>query len=332
MGPVLDYPRLRDWLGLPPGPWPPDHYALLGLPPGAVDPAEVEARALDRMGRLRPHQLVNPGLVTEGMNRLAQAIVCLCDPAVKAAYDAAHGPLSAPPPYEVVEPYEVDFRPGMGPPAEATEGGPVELPVGDRFEAQDRPGLPSPDVLPYELVDDLPPARPAEPASVPADPAGRRGVYRRLAALRRGLRAWEALRPVLTDPRDPLERPGQVLLLLEAAARVRAALPEIGDVVGRPGGPGGAVAAVVRGTHVLDTIRHLLLDQRQAVALDWRRGVLALEREYRRLRLSVRAARPVRPPRRGHRALARRFRETPEWVLVLLAAAAVLVALFRGGR
>src|SRR5204863_6022003 len=74
-------------LGVRPDQWPPDLYALLGLPPGEVDLAAVEGRVLDRMERLRRYQLAHPDAVTDAMNRLAQALVCLTDPAAKAAYD-----------------------------------------------------------------------------------------------------------------------------------------------------------------------------------------------------------------------------------------------------
>src|SRR5580704_11862745 len=83
-------------LGLPADRWPPDHYALLGLPVGVVDPAAVEERVLDRMERLRRYQLAHPDAVTDAMNRLAQALVCLTDPAAKAAYDASLRPGSPP--------------------------------------------------------------------------------------------------------------------------------------------------------------------------------------------------------------------------------------------
>jgi hypothetical protein len=43
------------------------------------------------MDRLRPHQLLHPELATEGMNRLAQALICLTDPVARTAYDAELG-------------------------------------------------------------------------------------------------------------------------------------------------------------------------------------------------------------------------------------------------
>ena len=70
-------------LGLRPDQWPPDHYALLGLRPGDADAPTVEERVLDRMERLRRYQLAHPDAVTDAMNRLAQALVCLTDPAAK---------------------------------------------------------------------------------------------------------------------------------------------------------------------------------------------------------------------------------------------------------
>ena len=41
------------------------------------------------MEKVRRYQLNHPELATEVMNRLAQALVCLTDPAAKQAYDAA---------------------------------------------------------------------------------------------------------------------------------------------------------------------------------------------------------------------------------------------------
>jgi hypothetical protein len=116
--------------------------------------------------------------------------------------------------------------------------------------------------------------------------------------------------------------------LLEAVREVRAVLPPLRGLVGGPGEPGGLVAAAVTRPLALDLFRILLPDQRQAVAIDWRRGQAELQREYRRLRDLVR--RPGPPGPRGSRVLLRWVAETPELVLVVLAAAALLVALVRG--
>src|SRR5436305_11724 len=94
----METDKLRSWLGLPPGPWPPDDRTLLGLGSGPVTAAEAERRALGLMAKLRPHQLVHPELVTEGMNRLAQALLAVsmagpaAAPAPPSRTPACHAP------------------------------------------------------------------------------------------------------------------------------------------------------------------------------------------------------------------------------------------------
>ena len=87
----MDHNLLRSWLGLPAGLWPPDHYTLLGFVPGIAEAAAIETRVLEKMSRLRQQQLRHPELVTEGMNQLAQALICLSDAASRAVYDAELG-------------------------------------------------------------------------------------------------------------------------------------------------------------------------------------------------------------------------------------------------
>jgi hypothetical protein len=79
--------QICDWLGLPTGNWPPDHYTLLGLKPNESDPHVIEERVQERMQRVRPFQLNYPEQVTEAMNRLAQAFSCLTDPTARKAYE-----------------------------------------------------------------------------------------------------------------------------------------------------------------------------------------------------------------------------------------------------
>jgi hypothetical protein len=71
----MDTSLLREWLQLPSGPWPPEMRTLLGLPAQGVTLHDAEQNAISRMELLRPHQLRHPELVTEGMNRLAQALL-----------------------------------------------------------------------------------------------------------------------------------------------------------------------------------------------------------------------------------------------------------------
>ncbi|HUR55160.1 MAG TPA: hypothetical protein VMZ71_13585, partial [Gemmataceae bacterium] len=319
----MDFNQLRSWLGLPPGAWPPDHYAILGLTPGPCDPAAVESIVLDRMDHLRPHQLRHPELVTEGMNRLAQALVCLTDAAAKAEYDVRFAsatpslqPLPTvarqdtprpayvvvaeplfddevfsddeanvppPDPAEMTQIIEMDFESGLQPPAYTV------------VEWEDSPE--SPAVVPYEVVPDAdvqtkPEVVEAEALDIPNQlPVSRRWIYARLALVRKALRVWDKLRPVLADPKDPLDRPGRVLALLDAAVEVRPLFGKLKGIVGGVGEPGAIVAAVVSQRLILDTVRTLLPSQRQAVAIDWRRGMTELQQEYARLRGMSRAGR-----------------------------------------
>ena len=54
----MDAGLLRKWLGLPPGPWPPDDREILGLPAGPADPAAVGLQALAQMDLRRKINLL----------------------------------------------------------------------------------------------------------------------------------------------------------------------------------------------------------------------------------------------------------------------------------
>jgi hypothetical protein len=108
----------------------------------------------------------------------------------------------------------------------------------------------------------------------------------------------------------------------------REALPGVGWVFPGPDSPGGTVAALVRLPHALHAVRTLVPSQRQAVALDWRRGLDALHREQTRLREAAEAARPRRGGTTARRLLFA-VRNQPEWVLLVAALAAVVFAAIR---
>src|SRR5437879_3639394 len=78
---------ISTWLGLEPGEWPPNHYRLLGLPAGESDADLIEERVHQRLDTVRRYQMMHPDQATEAMNLLAQAFVCLTDPAAKRVYD-----------------------------------------------------------------------------------------------------------------------------------------------------------------------------------------------------------------------------------------------------
>ncbi len=83
----MNHELICSWLGLPADAWPPDHYRLLGLEPGESDLAVIEQRVHGRLDAVRGYQMMHPESATEAMNRLAQAFVCLTEPAAKRAYD-----------------------------------------------------------------------------------------------------------------------------------------------------------------------------------------------------------------------------------------------------
>jgi len=293
----VDYALLRSWLGLPSGEWPPNHYALLGLEVGQCDPAEVEAIVLVRMDRLRMHQLLHPELVTEGMNRLAQALICLTDPVARAAHDAE---LRSP----EAEPKPLADTYGMLP-------------------STANPPLPSP---PEE------PTPAAEPLALPVgdwQPRTRRELFALLAVMRRLLVAWRRLKPALADPDEPLARPAAVLALLEAVADLRPLLDHLQSLVASTGGTGTLVMEMIRQRFALPTFRTLSTEQRGALSLDWRRAEQSFTHELNRLRELVRTG---RPPRRGGHRTGKFFRwatRTPEVLLLVLAIVTVLVVTLR---
>ncbi|MBA4191143.1 MAG: hypothetical protein C0467_24440 [Planctomycetaceae bacterium] len=325
----LDDSLLRSWLGLPPGAWPPDHYTLLGLERGQCDPAEVEGIVLARMERLRVHQLLHPDLVTEGMNRLAQSLICLTDPVARAAYDAEREPAQPVAPatlgYEVVdEPdvtatdvtqiIEIPFAPGLAPPE---VGPPRDL-------------IPEPLSPAYELVPDDQVAVVPEPLPQSQPPA-RRELFARLALVRRLIAAWQKLKPALADPQESLARPVAVLLLLEAIGELRPHIEDFRNVLDQSGGSGERVLALVSQRFVLPTLRTLLPEQRRALSQDWRDVEVLLIGEYAQLRERVRQGRPVRRNRSVWQ-VAGWVARTPEVVLLVLTLATIIVAMFRTRR
>ncbi len=286
-------------LGLPPDRWPPDHYTLLGLPAGVVDAAQIEERVLERMERLRPYQLAHPDTVTDAMNRLAQALVCLTDSAAKAAYDATLQPATVPP----------------APPTPLPLAPEPPVPVA-RLEL---PALPPVAVL----------QRP--PVVVPRrGNAARRLVYRRIAVTRRLLAAWHEAGALLADRDRRLQTPGEAVTLVSALWELRAVLSEEDGLgVGAAGQPGALVAALARQALPLHTFRHLLPGQRQTLAADWRAGRDRIAEVYQALQRQARRMR--RPSLRRVLARAARSLATDhvDLLLFVLALLALGVALYR---
>jgi len=76
------------WLEIPPGPRPPDHYALLGLPRFESDTKQIEEAARERMKRVREYHIgPHSDQCQELLNDIAKAKVCLINAKTKDPYD-----------------------------------------------------------------------------------------------------------------------------------------------------------------------------------------------------------------------------------------------------
>lgn len=187
----MDHDLICSWLGLPPGGWPPDHYRLLGLEPGEANAELIEQRVHERLDTVRRYQMMHPEQATEAMNRLAQAFVCLTEPASKKNYDAQLG-LAAPaaptttatpvpPPAETLDwldhppptapPRETipTAIPANGPPAPAVPALPPPLPTAAalNYAATAPPPVRQPPPLPPLLPSLGAAETPAAPVAVP---------------------------------------------------------------------------------------------------------------------------------------------------------------------
>jgi hypothetical protein len=159
----MSHELICTWLGLPPGDWPPDHYRLLGLEPGESDAARIEKEVHARLETVRRYQLLHPELVTEAMNRLAQAYVCLTDPDARRAYDAARLGRSSGNGTRPAAAAPTRIRPA---PAAPTPVPVVPVPVPE----PERPAPPVPEVESPPAAPPAPPkAEPAPPAAVPPE-------------------------------------------------------------------------------------------------------------------------------------------------------------------
>jgi hypothetical protein len=267
-------------LGIRPDSWPPDHYALIGLSPHEANPARVEIRVQELSAKLRSYQLAHPDDVTDALNRLAQALVCLTDPAARADYDSKRSVGNDSATYNVVP-----ATPTLAPTV-------TRLTVPETVEEGQR--------------------------------AAQRSIYRRLAAARQLRSAWADLERWFGGSSVRISTLVDAADMIGAAWAVRDALAA--DAVSKRS-EGAIVAALVREPHVLRLFRRLTSHQRADLALDWRRGLAAIDRELQILRDRV----------RRRRAIPRRFVIAARWLvgdgldltLFVLGALALAIAWWR---
>jgi hypothetical protein len=82
----------KDWLGIPDGPRPPDHYTLLRLVQFEDDIEKVRANYRKLNGHVRKYATGQYSVKSqELLNELAKAMLCLTDPERKREYDESQG-------------------------------------------------------------------------------------------------------------------------------------------------------------------------------------------------------------------------------------------------
>jgi hypothetical protein len=340
---------IRNWLQLPPGPWPPDHYTLLGLEPGQAEPKRVEQEVHRRLETVRHYQLTHPQPATEAMNCLARAFVCLSDPTARQAYDDARlGRTSAPTVEEPEAPVTLAAPPERRretAAARATARTQVDVPA-----PPPRPAGPAPSVVSQLSLPELPllPSEPAVPPPAPApapppDPAAeaarssrarrglgtRRALARRLVRTRHLARAWEEAGKYLAYPKRRVSRPAEIAELEQLLAGVRDRMRRFPPLLGEAGQPGYLIAALTRQPALASTFQALLVSQRESLARDWWSGRTALAEHREFLRAELRSLRKKSRAHRWWRALRTFVTDQPGRLLLLLALVALNLALWR---
>lgn len=339
----MNFALLREWLNLPPGPWPPADRDLLGVPQdGAIDATLVELNALKRMDVLRPHQLRHPELVTEGMNRLAQALISLTSGTV--------APIAPPPakkpkkdvkertPVEIRKPksevkLELDGTPGVAPLA-------VQAPILDAEVIGVESKAPAWDYIPESIAvqADEPTIPPLdEPITIPEPPPGtvlpptpRRMGYRELARLRRLQDAWDQFRSILGDPSEMLLSPVKITNYLDAIALLRDALRLPADPNNPfPDSAGHEVISVVCHPVPLALLRDLVSSQRRILARDWAVASAELNAKKARLRAVMARTRHRQVNTRSFSRIKSYLGRNPEWILAVVLIAAIVIGLIR---
>lgn len=290
---LVDTNLLRSWLGLPPGDWPPEPFTLLGHGEGAQE------RALALMERLRPHQLRHPELVTEGMNRLAQALIAIED---SSPVKQAENPPNAEPIMTTLEAEVIATPPQL-------KSDRPRIPPRKRRRTLDKPVA-------------TPPAE-IKPRTVPKD---RRNAYRNLVALRQMRKAWEMLGPTLGVPSQNLLTSSEILQYLQAVIVFRTARARFNNW---PIQGGLLVRDVIENSGTLAVIRSLQRKQRRSLAADWASAYAEWQSEEASLRLALRATKPRGTRQRRMQHAAKWCKTHPEWKLIALLSAAILLALIK---
>lgn len=328
----MNHDLICTWFGLPPGGWPPDHYRLLGLEPGESDAQLIEQRVHQRLDAVRRYQMMHPEQATEAMNRLAQAYICLTEPASKRAYDATLLGMAA---VALAEPE---------PAAEATleTHDPLAwLYNGDALAST--AVIAAPPTLPAAPQPAAPTVTSPPPASEPLDPvieaarslparrglATKRALYYRIARTRQLLDAWNHLGKYVANPKRRLARQAEADELVALMDEVEMLLQGFPRLMGEAGQPGYLVITLAQLDQTIKSFQSLSPSQREALARDWQSGHKLLKEHLSFLREEIRAMRRRPLSNRLIRAARSFLNDHPGALLLLLGLLALNIAIWR---
>jgi hypothetical protein len=364
----MSHELICSWLGLEPHEWPPDHYRLLGLTAGEGNAGLIEQRVHERLDTVRRYQMMHPEQATEAMNRLAQAFVCLTEPAAKQAYDTevlglapqqtATATAEATPPLRDPLEWLYNSQQTVGPqtPMPKTVSPPLLPPVPPPLPVQPPP-LPeaaAPPPLP-ETVTAAPlatapapaaaaPSPPPPEPSEPVDPlvqaaesraarrglCSRRALYWRVARTRQLLRSWDELGKCIAAPKRRLARISEIRALQVALETVLKQLRDFPALLGEAGQPG--YLLFTTGALHDTEVQALTPDQREGLSRDWKAGLKLLTAHRDFLRKQIRQRRGWCLRERIVRGIRAALSDQPLVVLILLALLAFNVAVWRYGK
>jgi hypothetical protein len=365
----MSHELICNWLELEPGEWPPDHYRLLGLRRGEDNLELIEQRVHQRLDIVRRYQMMHPEPATEAMNRLAQAFVCLTEPAAKRQYDAellgTGAPVAVPPPVpatvhtENSDPLLWLYSPTGFAAAVAARAAPA-VPVAPAAPVVPPP-LPAMPPRPSAVPPPLPPLLPTStraappsaaeapgapaPATPPAEPVDPAVEAARSRPARRGLAGKRGLYQRVAATRRLLAAWNQVGKYLASprrrlgrASEVRALLAQLDEVrtllrrfppLLGEAGQPGYLILTLSDMADVPMLQSLTAQQREALSRDWKAAHKLLTAHRDFLRQEIRAQRR----RTLGQRLAWRFRavfaDEAATVLVLLALLALNIAIWR---
>lgn len=311
----MQHDLVCQWLDLPSGDWPPDHYVLLGLRPGEDNVGLIEQNVYERMEIVRRYQLTHPELATEAMNRLAQALVCLTDPHAKKLYDSKLAVPGAEAPLEEVlqaaEPIKDDqTKDDVGPGGDSDSAANVErILLSSMTDSAAHESLP-------KTIDELRGSR----------FTSRRELYFRIARTRQLIWLWEQVGKYLNPPTRYLTRPSEATDLIAHMKALRRLLRLFPLMLGRAGQPGYLVLALARQQLIVPTLQTLLPSQREALSRDWQAGYAFLNGQRDHWRDEMRQRRKRNVWKRGLRMAWSAVSDHPGVLLFVLALLALNMA------